>query len=426
MRKMFLFLLILLCTMLTSCNIPLEEETKEKTKEKTKEITEEYKEDNVFDTKLRNVMPKGKSFIGITDTLDIKTSSGVSDVYEETSGKGYVVIASANGFSESVEVVIGIGADGYIVGIDVAMGSRDFSVNDQTISSFIGEDSTLSGVIFTSGATVSSMAVKTAVSNSFDVLLSNGLLQATLKSPEQIYEELLPTVYSSFVKGEELHGTGNIKYAIVAKNRSSIVCYVEKDGKLLLGVYVVSGPCAVFQTKLIDEDAQMYELENITSDNLSITNEIMDFASSHISNIFSELESKIIKKYDSATNITQINVSSFSTVVAAASFKVEGSTYYAYYARPIHGFQNDVMDIWIVLDSDGKIANIDVKQYFYGHVEYFAPANSFNSSSYESGLIGLTSETYHGYETVVSGATHTSKAIETAIRNTLTEFNRIK
>ena len=120
------------------------------------------------------------------------------------------------------------------------------------------------------------------------------------------------------------------------------------------------------------------------------------------------------------------NVSSFSTVVAAASFKVEGSTYYAYYARPIHGFQNDVMDICIVLDSDGKIANIDVKQYFYGHVEYFAPANSFNSSSYESGLIGLTSETYHGYETVVSGATHTSKAIETAIRNTLTEFNRIK
>ena len=124
------------------------------------------------------VLPGSEDFKDISSTLVIDSTSGVTAVYEETSGKGYVFVSTTTGFSHMITVTVGVDLNGVITGIQVDMDSRDYPVNENTINSYIGKDSTLSGIEITTGATVSSYAVKRAVSNGFDVLAANGLLKA--------------------------------------------------------------------------------------------------------------------------------------------------------------------------------------------------------------------------------------------------------
>ena len=366
------------------------------------------------------VMPEGTAFEEITSTLTIDPASGVTAIHKETAGKGYVVMATVDGYSKPVNVTVGVDASGKIVGIDVVIGEGDFAV-DSMIPTFIGQDSTLSGVVMQSGATTSSTAVKTAVSNCLTALAANGLMKAATKTSEQIFEELLPTVYNGFVKGEDLTASGNITVAYTAKNGSGVVCYVTKGEQTLLALY--NGTCVVYQSKLIDEATQVYELEDVTSTSADVVTEVSTFAASHMTSSFEKLQSKISRMYESATEITEVTVTAFGTVVAAASFVVDGATYYAYYSRPVNAFEKDVMDIYVVLDSEGKIAKMDVITFFYGEVEYFFAIQGFDQSAYKESLNGVSNESYDGSQSLIAGATHTTKAIDAAIKDAFAAFN---
>ena len=368
------------------------------------------------------VMPEGTAFEEITSTLTIDANSGVSAVYKETSGKGYVFMASAPGFSSPVNVTVGVDASGKIVGIDVVIGAGDYGVGNMP-QTFIGQDSTLSGVVMHAGATTSSTAVKTAVSNGLTVLALNNLMKAAVKTTEQVYEELLPTVYNGFVKGEDLTASGNIAVAYTSNTGNGVVCYVTKGEQTLLVLYNVSGAVAVYQAKLIDETTQVYELEEVTADIETVVAEVSSFAASHVTSNFAALETKIAEMYANATEITEVSVNAFGTIVSAASFEVEGATYYAYYSKPLNGFEGDLMNVYVVLDSTGKIAKFDVTTYFYGeHLEYFAAANSFNPENYKEGLNGVTGESYNGSQSLISGATFTTKALDAAVKDVFKAF----
>lgn len=371
---------------------------------------------------LAAVLPEGKAFEDITATLTIDPTSGVTEVHKETNGAGYVFMATAQGFSKPVNVTVGVSADGKIAGIDVVIGEGDFTV-DNMIPTFVGQDSTLSGVVMQSGATVSSTAVKTAVSNGLIVLATNNLMKAAVKTTEQVYEELLPTVYNGFVKGEDLTASGNIAVAYTSNTGNGVVCYVTKGEQTLLVLYNVSGAVAVYQAKLIDETTQVYELEEVTADIESVVTEVSSFAASHVTSSFAALETKIAEMYANATEITEVSVNAFGTIVSAASFEVEGATYYAYYSKPLNGFEGDLMNVYVVLDSTGKIAKFDVTTYFYGeHLEYFAAANSFNPENYKEGLNGVTGESYNGSQSLISGATFTTKALDAAVKDVFKAF----
>lgn len=372
---------------------------------------------------LAAVLPEGKAFEDITATLTIDPTSGVTEVHKETNGAGYVFMATAQGFSKPVNVTVGVSADGKIAGIDVVIGEGDFTV-DNMIPTFVGQDSTLSGVVMQSGATVSSTAVKTAVSNGLIVLATNNLMKAAEKSAEQVFEELLPTVYNGFVKDNEVAGSGNITVAYKAKNGSGLVAFVTKGEQTLLALCNNSLVVAVYQTKLIDETTQTYELEEVTSANEDVVTEVSTFAKTNIVSSYSKLEDKIAKMYENAANITEIAVNAFGTVVAAASFEVEDVTYFAYYSKPINGFEGDVMDIYVVLDSEGKIAKTDVQTYFYGEIHYFDVANKFVEKDYESALGNgtLNNESYDGSQSLITGATYTTNAIDAAVKDVFKAF----
>ena len=369
---------------------------------------------------LLKVFPGAAGFEDITATLTIDPASGVSAVHKETSDKGFVFISSSTfgNMKDDVVVTVGVNMDGQITGIDISLvNPNDYPVSDKTLTSFVGQDSTLGGVEFTTNATHSSTAIKTAVAAGFGVLAANDLMKAAVKTTEQVFEELLPTVFKGAVKGEDLAASGNITTAYKTSTGTGVICYVTKGESLLLAISNVNGVVTVYQSKLLDEATQTYELENVTEANVDVVTEVNAFATSSLVSSAATLADKIGRMYEGATDITEITINTYGTIAAAASFTYEGATYYAYLAKSINEYNKSVVTNYIVLDSEGKVAKFDLIN-FFGNEEYFGIADGFDVDGYENKFVGINDSTIDtNNELMISGATMTSNAVKQAMKD---------
>lgn len=377
------------------------------------------------------VFPGAEGFVDVTTTLTL--GSEIVAVYTETSGKGYVVIATAPGFQgHPVTVTVGITTEGLITGLTSEVTAGDWNISEENTQSFIGQDSTLSDVILTGKATHSATGVKNAVNNAFLALSSNGMIKAAEKSIEQVFAELLPTVTSGFLQdfNEEtkannfLTVSGNIYTAYVSHNKSVMVSYVNKGSDKLLAVTNVNGLTKVYAPELLNEDTQEYKLNDVTAENADVVEEVTTFASANLSSSFTKLSKKVknLYKNNGVTDevITEIKLNTMSTVLAALSFEMEGATYYAYYAKT-YSFSNEIMDVYVILDSEGKIVKVDFSKFFFEE-QFFNDKPEFNKGEYVEKFPGLDSSTL-GEATLVNGATLSSNAVKQALTDAFGEFS---
>ena len=365
---------------------------------------------------LNAVLPGATGFNNITSELELDES--IVAVYAEKDGKGYVVIATADGFKKPVTVTVGITSEGIVAGFSSEVGAGDFALKEENTNSFIGQDSTLSGVVLTGGATVSTTAAKTAVASAFNALAANGKLSAAKKEVEQVFEELLPNVTSGFVKGNTLTASGNIYQAYASLNKSVVVTYVNKEEAKLLTVTNVNGVTKVYQANLLDENTQTYELVDVTAENTDVVTEVTTFAAAHAVSKLAMLTAKVTSLYSDA-EITETTINTMGTLLSAVSFTLEGATYYAYYAQT-YSFHNELMNVYVILDAEGKIVKVDFSAFFFEE-EYFFKKPSFNKDNYVGALEGLDGTTL-GDATLVTGATLSSNAVKQAINDAFAEF----
>ena len=373
---------------------------------------------------LLEVFPGATGFEDITSTLTIDPASGVSAIHKETSGKGYVFVASktTSPMKDVVTVTVGVDMEGKITGVKEEFANPgDYRVSGDTINSFVGKDSTLADIVLTSKATVSSETIKAAVAAGFEVLAANELMKAAAKTPEQVFESLLLTVCDGFIKGADLTASGNIYQAYKSSNNSVVVAYVNKGETKLLALASVTGAVAVYQGVLLDEATQTYELRNVTADNADVVEEVKAFALANISSKFSKLEAKVSVLYPNATEITEIEINTFGSVVAAVSFVVEGATYYGYLAAPINGFSKEAMEIFVFLDSNDTIVKVNISQLFYEE-EYFMGKPNITKDEYQNRFNGIVGEAYDGSQSLMAGATMSSNATDQAIKDVIAAY----
>lgn len=387
---------------------------------------------------LLQVLPGATGFEDITATLTIAAESGVSVVHKETSGKGYVFIAHAKfgDMKELAKVTVGVDSEGKIAGILVAVYGNDFDPGKSTVESFVGQDSTLSGAIKTTGATHSFNAVKSAVSAGFEVLASNKLMEAAKKAIEQIFEESISTLYKDFVKkGTDLEVEGNIYTAYTSYNDSVVVCYVTSGEEKLLVLANTSDVVKVYKANLVDEEKQTYEFVEVTSENESVVNEVKAFVAKKNLSKQEKLAADVEKFFAGATDFAEIKVPFLSDVLAATSFTYNGATYYGFYTRPNNSFDNSAMDILVVLDSEGKIAKVNIEEFFVNQhgFEYVVPSiGTFNKGEYANGFNGITGDaivdgTFEpNGDYYITGATKTSLGIKAALTSSFAVFDAIQ
>ena len=361
------------------------------------------------------VMPEAENFEEVTSTLAGVPESVIA-VYKETSGKGFVVRAKASTqySKEPMEITFGITADGKICGIqlDVYTDSIDFRSKDANyIDSYLEKDSALADIGTVSGATYSSTAFKNAVSEGFAALISNSLIVEGVKSDAQILQEMIPTLAPGMLKTEEVAVSGNIEKAWRAGNDAGFA-YVVKNGEAsFLALVNATGTCKVYDVAGAD----------VTDAQTAIADEAKAAASASQKSYAEDLNTKITRLYETATDITPVEVSTFNTVVAAASFKVDGAEYYGFYSRSI-GFHQ--MDVYFVIDANGAIAKMDAKQFIFDE-EYFGNFGGMDIGAYKGGFEGLTTETWSGEQAVIATATMTSNAMKQSTDDAFAAFNAI-
>ena len=377
---------------------------------------------------LLEVFPGAKGFEEITSELKIDAASGVSAVHKETSGLGYVFVASKTNapMKDLVTVTVGVDNEGKVTGIAVSFANEnDYPVKENTLNSFVGQDSTLTGVEVSTGATVSSNTIKEAVAAGFLVLAANDLMKAAAKELEQVFEEELVKLLPGFVKGDNLSAKGNIYTAYKSKNNSVVVAYVAKGESKLLTVTGMNLAVKVYEAVLVDEATQQYTLNDVTSNHDDVVAEVTEYATPELKTTLSAINRKIKSVFGAEQELTELTINNVGLITAAVTFEVEGVTYYAYQVKPVNGYAYDAMNVYVIFDAEGKIYSFSAATYFYGSVEHFGPAKEFDKTNYEELFNNMTSDSYDENDVLIAGATFTTNALKQAIEAAFAEFDTL-
>jgi hypothetical protein len=372
---------------------------------------------------LKEVMPEGQSFEDITATITIDASTGIKEVYKETTGKGFVFKGEKAGYSKTVYATVGVTADGKVCGL-VFNENGDFPVSEDTINSFIGKDSALADIILTTNATTSSNTLKAIVEAGMNILISNNLITAGVKSEAQVLAEYIPTAHPGIcsngtVKGEEVAANGNIVSGYKGENGAGFAYIMSKAEKSYLAVTNNMGGCKIYAAS-IDEATGEATVTEVTSEHADLVAEALN----HTNANKTSYDTAAIAKFNSlmgVDNATVISVSAVNSVVAAVELEVEGAKYYGFYSR---SFGFETMDFYVVIDSEGKIAKIDAKTFIFEEEFFMTFAGMPNG--YKEGFEGLTSETFDGSQAMIATATMTSNAMKQSTNDAFAAYEALK
>ncbi len=107
------------------------------------------------------------------EELSAEGLENCTEVYKTSGGEGYVFTTTSKGFGGTIKVMTAISQDGKIVGVKVlensetpGLGSR--AMEAAHLSQYQGKDSSLSGIEYITGVTISSRGVNTAIQSAYE------------------------------------------------------------------------------------------------------------------------------------------------------------------------------------------------------------------------------------------------------------------
>ncbi len=376
---------------------------------------------------LIEVMPEGAVFTsesliysadnaGASSLVEVPES--VKAVYKENNDMGYAIkVEATSQYSEApMQIVIGVSADGKIAGINITSyndtAGFDFRAKDPNyLPSYIGKDSALADIGTVTGSTFSSTAFKNAVSEAMNVLIVNDMIQAGVKSDEQILTEMIEVVAPGFVGLEEVTVSGNIKKGLKSSNGAGFAYVIGEGEANFLAVVNGMGVCKVYNVEGVE----------VTAEKSAIITEAKAHATLNQADYLTAFTTTVGQIMQGATEITAVEVDTFNSVVVAVSFKLNGENYYAFYARPV-GFHQ--MDVYVVIDGNGAIAKVSAKQLIFEEQYFFGFAGVPNG--YLGGFNGVTEGTWgEGDLAIIAGATMTSNAMKQAVTDAFNSFDSL-
>ena len=373
---------------------------------------------------LKAVMPDAEGFEALYDSADPSTSSlkdvaaEVISVYKETSGKGYVfrVKATSQYSKDPMELSVGVTSDGKICGIKCDVYTESKPLLDSFLPSFIDKDSALAGVEVTGGVTYSSKAIKASVESGLNALIANGLITEGVKSDEQILTELIPSVHSGLasdgaLKCDTVNGSGNIQVAYKGQNDSGFAYIMAKGDAKVLAVTNNLGACKVYDV----------EGNDVTEANADLAAEALAHTAANIKDYDETFIKRVGSMMPGATNVNAVTLEAYNSVVSAVEFELDGAKYYAFYSKS-HGFH--IMDVYFIIDAEGKIVKMSASEFIFDE-EYFG-AFAGMPNNYQGGFEGLTSETFDGSQAIIATATMTSNAVKQSTYDSFAAFDVIK
>ena len=346
------------------------------------------------------------------------TADTVQSVYRDATKETYLLrLETSEGYSKQpIKLLLTIDFEGKVVDLSIEENPDDKELGEEFPQSFAGQDSTLAGVELVAGVTFSSSAIRSAVNDGFNTLIDNGLFAAAEKSDSQLLNELIPLVYPGLVnkagvpQAEELAGEGDVLSGLKALNGSGFAWFVGGEENRL-AVSTMLGGVSVYNTagEAVTAATESALIEQIAA--LSAAN-AEDFSAKDAKNFGRMLPE--------GTELTAVEIPGFAGCVTGTyTAETAEGTRYAFAARP-YGYANEPMEFYFVLDESGAITAFRVSELIL-HSDYFS-AYEIDEPSYKEGFLGLTGESYTGEQALITGATMSSDAADTATRDVFEAF----
>ncbi|MGI5929014.1 FMN-binding protein [Pseudoflavonifractor sp.] len=194
---------------------------------------------------LKVVLPEGSDF---TDITGVELPEGVTAAKAAGNGAGYVFTTTGKGFGGDISVMVGLNADGAITGTKVLSNAETQGIGSKVVEDgsayqqqLVGMTDT-SGIQATSGATVSSNAMTSAIQTAFDayVLSTGGTVEAEVyEAPANLTDDVLAEYYpgATFtdVVGGKTSDAGTVVYASEAGMAGpvNVAVFFDADGKII-------------------------------------------------------------------------------------------------------------------------------------------------------------------------------------------------
>lgn len=375
---------------------------------------------------LKEVMPDGEKFELIYDKSNAASSKltnikeHVSKVYNETTGKGFVFCCetTSNYSKEPMVFTVGVTSDGKICGVKVNEYHESLDFKDYPLS-YVGKDSTLADVGVYSGVTFSSNAFKEAITEGFDALISNNLIKEAVKTDDQILSELISTKHSGLaangvLKCSDIAGSGNIVKGYKGDNDSGFALIMKDSDKMYLVITNPLGGCAVYDV----------EGKDVTSEHETLVTEAKAYQKANGKDTKTILVNKVNRMIENVTNVEDVEVNLFNTVVSAIKFTANEKTYYAFYTKNF-GFQ--LMNVYFIIDENGAIVKMNADEFVFEQGYFTNFDKNWSEGDYKNGFVGLTEETFgDGSKALIAAATMSSNAIKEATKDAFATYKTLK
>ena len=380
---------------------------------------------------LNAVLPEAKSFELIYSADDSAASSlsnvadTVQSIYAGNDGMGYAInLSTTQGYTGNpIEFTLGIDGGGRIRGVQMNSFPDTKEMGDEYMESFVGQDSALPDVGLVSGVTYSSSAFKNAVADGFNALIENGLISAGEKGAGQLLLEQLSALCPAIVnvqgvtQAEEQEDVSSFNYitkALTATNGNACVYLVADGENTYLAAVNADGGCAVYNV----------DGEDITE---SVDKAIIDECSGNAAAVLSSNantdKAKLLKLVADGAEAEQLPIQNCFNLVSDAFRITDGEdVYYGFTARP-YGYSNMNLVVYYILDKDGSIVSMTADEFIL-IAEYFT-SYTLDENAYKEGFAGKNAGNYTTECSLISGATVSSDAVNSATEDVFELFAAI-
>lgn len=177
------------------------------------------------DAAMQVVLPGGADF-KLIEGLTGLPETVLPEIYEAGNGSGYVIFVNGKGFGGAMNGIFGIDADGKITGTKVLVHAETEGIGTKVVGDgspfqqqLLGMTDT-AGIQATSGASVSSNAVKAMVEDAFNTytIITGGTVEVKIPTaPESLTDAVMAQYYQAAafteVPGGRVSDAGTVVYA---------------------------------------------------------------------------------------------------------------------------------------------------------------------------------------------------------------------
>lgn len=346
-------------------------------------------------------------------TLDGDTPPSVQALLRDKGGSGYAfkLLLTGTYTGKDMTLIVGIGPDGKIIKMSFVEYTDSKGSADAFNTAFVGKDNTADGI---SGATVTSTAIKNALSDAYKVLAKHSTI-------EQSDEQKLSPYFESLMPAAKNTASGAVKFSPVDMSQfvgldpavTAVFTPINEIGHIAIVKTTDSAVAVAVNAfgkayKAVDTEGKEIENAEAMAKAEALPPMNVTSQSDHEKKINSALKKKFGRDGVGELTFEPITLDNASTVTGVYKVTHKGTeNYLAFFAQAV-GYHGMVQVLYL-MDYDGNIVICRTT----AQSESAGYGDKIGQSSYTDKIVGnietLTDETV-----LVSGATITSTAVKQA------------